>query len=572
MQFLSVSDLDAGIENPLYRTWELQYQLRNSKKGDKSVFEFLLLIKVIVDALYSIRHPVSEHEQLDVILEGLPSEYELLVLLMTTKPDLFSFSKIGSLLVAQEARIERNKQTEIVSLNLTQATASKQPDASSSSVVQYTQSKLNSANSCHNQSYNNYQCGDYGFCGCGGGQRGGCRHCGAHGGNSNVQCQVCSKFGHIAAYCHYRFDSSCMPQQNIYQPNQFATGHQQFPNSPATYTAPPGFHLQRNYTQFGPPQSQAHQITYIAPTLSTVAAPSMTQYSVASMTYQTSFPLEYLAHDRPKTGLWTRMLLTMSPLMVKISRILLQSKGMKIFSLQMVKVCLSSPLVQLNFSLPLVLMLLFISNLLHVPSITKNLVSVSTFAKDNNAYFEFHPTLCFVKSQVDHSVLLEGFLGSDGLYQFPSLPLSSCLHSNQSNSAHCVSTPVQVLKTTHTVPTHTSTSGSLWPNRLGHPNFSVLSHVLKLCKKPTSNKMSTDLSVACCMGKSHKLPSQPSFTDYEPLQLIFLDLWGPSPISCYQYYVSFTDAHSDILGFTFLNKSLIHLPFLNSLRLWLSFN
>ncbi|XP_006602392.1 uncharacterized protein [Glycine max] len=301
-----------------------------------------------------------------------------------------------------------------------------------------------------------------------------------------------------------------MPQQNIYQPNQFATGHQQFPNSPATYTAPPGFHLQRNYTQFGPPQSQAHQITYIAPTLSTVAAPSMTQYSVASMTYQTSFPLEYLAHDRPKTGLWTRMLLTMSPLMVKISRILLQSKGMKIFSLQMVK--------------------------------------------------------------VDHSVLLEGFLGSDGLYQFPSLPLSSCLHSNQSNSAHCVSTPVQVLKTTHTVPTHTSTSGSLWPNRLGHPNFSVLSHVLKLCKKPTSNKMSTDLSVACCMGKSHKLPSQPSFTDYEPLQLIFLDLWGPSPISCYQYYVSFTDAHSDILGFTFLNKSLIHLPFLNSLRLWLSFN
>ena len=46
MQFLSVSDLDAGIENPLYRTWELQYQLRNSKKGDKSVFEFLLLIKV----------------------------------------------------------------------------------------------------------------------------------------------------------------------------------------------------------------------------------------------------------------------------------------------------------------------------------------------------------------------------------------------------------------------------------------------------------------------------------------------------------------------------------------------
>lgn len=31
-------------------------------------------------------------------------------------------------------------------------------------------------------------------------------------------------------------------------------------------------------------------------------------------------------------------------------------------------------------------------NLLLVPSITKNLVSVSQFAKDNNVYFEFHPS------------------------------------------------------------------------------------------------------------------------------------------------------------------------------------
>ena len=66
---------------------------------------------------------------------------------------------------------------------------------------------------------------------------------------------------------------------------------------------------------------------------------------------------------------------------------------------------------------------LLLKNLLHVPYINKNLVSVSKFASDNHVYFEFYLSLCFVKSQVDHPVLLTGYLGSDGLYQFPSLSL-----------------------------------------------------------------------------------------------------------------------------------------------------
>ena len=36
--------------------------------------------------------------------------------------------------------------------------------------------------------------------------------------------------------------------------------------------------------------------------------------------------------------------------------------------------------------------------LLHVPSILKNLLSVSQFAKDNSVFFEFHPHVCLVKS------------------------------------------------------------------------------------------------------------------------------------------------------------------------------
>ena len=40
---------------------------------------------------------------------------------------------------------------------------------------------------------------------------------------------------------------------------------------------------------------------------------------------------------------------------------------------------------------------LLLNNVLHVPSTTKNLVSVHKLASDNNAYFEFHPHLFFIK-------------------------------------------------------------------------------------------------------------------------------------------------------------------------------
>ncbi|CAH9113029.1 unnamed protein product, partial [Cuscuta epithymum] len=68
---------------------------------------------------------------------------------------------------------------------------------------------------------------------------------------------------------------------------------------------------------------------------------------------------------------------------------------------------------------------LSLNNILHVPTITKNLLSVSQFAKDNLVFFEFHPYDCFVKSQVSKQILLHGSLREDGLYKFQSIPLHS---------------------------------------------------------------------------------------------------------------------------------------------------
>ena len=68
-----------------------------------------------------------------------------------------------------------------------------------------------------------------------------------------------------------------------------------------------------------------------------------------------------------------------------------------------------------------------LSNVLHVPAITKPLLSVQKFCLDNNVYFEFHPFLFYVKDLNTNEELLSG-QSKDGLYtlsKFRSFVLSN---------------------------------------------------------------------------------------------------------------------------------------------------
>ncbi|KAL4271507.1 hypothetical protein GQ457_13G011150 [Hibiscus cannabinus] len=64
---------------------------------------------------------------------------------------------------------------------------------------------------------------------------------------------------------------------------------------------------------------------------------------------------------------------------------------------------------------------LHLNNVLHVPSVTKNLVSVSKLGRDNNVFLEFHASSCVVRDEGTSDVLLTGD-EVDGLYRF-----NSCL-------------------------------------------------------------------------------------------------------------------------------------------------
>ncbi|KAE8651778.1 hypothetical protein Csa_006130, partial [Cucumis sativus] len=115
--------------------------------------------------------------------------------------------------------------------------------------------------------------------------------------------------------------------------------------------------------------------------------------------------------------------------------------------------------------------ILSIPNLLHVPHIKKNLLSVSQFTKDNNCFFEFHPTICFVKCQETEKFLLQGQL-HEGLYRFSLVkahPNSESVTSHQSQ----LEKPHALVVSTNHFPINSSTQ-TLWHNRLGHPSTTVV--------------------------------------------------------------------------------------------------
>ena len=87
-------------------------------------------------------------------------------------------------------------------------------------------------------------------------------------------------------------------------------------------------------------------------------------------------------------------------------------------------------------------------NILSVPSITKNFVSISKFTLDNHVIVEFDFDCCFVKDKQSKVVLLQGIL-RDGLYQlhFPSAyngSLSSPCNNNLCSLNLKVSSPMSL--------------------------------------------------------------------------------------------------------------------------------
>jgi histone deacetylase 1/2 len=166
---------------------------------------------------------------------------------------------------------------------------------------------------------------------------------------------------------------------------------------------------------------------------------------------------------------------------------------------------------------------LHLKDVLHVPSVTRNLLSVKKFTRDNNVFFEFHPWYFCVKDRDTREVLLRG----DGRGSLYNLALSSAQAKQVFSS--------------------TKVSRERWHSRLGHPAIQIVQHVLHRHELPSESANKVVICDACQQGKSHQLPfSLSTHVTTSPLEIIHSDVWGPAQtsVSGHQYYVSFVDAYS----------------------------
>jgi Reverse transcriptase (RNA-dependent DNA polymerase)/gag-polypeptide of LTR copia-type/GAG-pre-integrase domain len=164
---------------------------------------------------------------------------------------------------------------------------------------------------------------------------------------------------------------------------------------------------------------------------------------------------------------------------------------------------------------------LVLSDVLYVPSFTKNLLSLSKLLHDNPILIEFHENCCVIKERLTLMPLLQIML-HEGLYI-----ISLHISPNAFFGARV--------------------SANLWHSRLGHPSSSTTLQVLRSHDLPChSNKLS--LCHNCCLAKAHRLPFSSSvISTSSPLELVHSDVWGPAPLishNGFRYYVLFIDDYT----------------------------
>lgn len=109
--------------------------------------------------------------------------------------------------------------------------------------------------------------------------------------------------------------------------------------------------------------------------------------------------------------------------------------------------------------------------------------------------------------------------------------------------------------------------------RLGHPNHRILNTILHQFSLPVSRSKTAPICNSCYSNKMHRLPfSENSLQSQGPLQIIYSDLWGPSPVLSIdnnRYYALFVDQFTKYMWlFTIKSKKK---KFLMSLKLYIPY-
>ena len=234
------------------RKLDLQRRVQTTVKGNKTMGVYLSEIKYLCDQLDSIGAPITEHEKIYGVLNGLGKEYEAVCTVIEHSMDVYPgpcFEDVVHKLTGFEDKLKTYEQV--------LETYEQVPDVSS-----------------HEAYYTNHG----GYSGRGRGQnRGGYRGRGSYttqgrgfpqqfghpasrsSGLSDQRptCQICGKYGHPAYKCYRRFDehfaiNSPSPQANFLTTSQHnrAPGAEWYPDSGASHHITSSVHLLDNAQEY----------------------------------------------------------------------------------------------------------------------------------------------------------------------------------------------------------------------------------------------------------------------------------------------------------------------------------
>lgn len=172
-------------------------------------------------------------------------------------------------------------------------------------------------------------------------------------------------------------------------------------------------------------------------------------------------------------------------------------------------------------------------NVLHVPNLSCNLLSVSQLTQDQNCRAYFLPSHCeFQDLKLGRTI--GSAKQSGGLY----------FHEDGSDLRK------QSQRTCfESISISLDNEIMLWHFRLGHPNFQYLKYLIPcLFKNQDSSLFQCDI---CELSKHHRasFPLQP-YKSTKPFSVIHNDVWGPSSdntIMGKRWFVTFIDDHIRIL-------------------------
>lgn len=300
--------------------------------------------KNAIDRLASVSYATLDSHHKEASLNGLLEDYDTFILSVNSRSDVYTVEEIESLLLAQEARLEKHSRRTWFELKIYKYSHTRKHDQEenrgenlNSYIRSHHGSPLHPQPNCTRSNFQNnrgrHQHSNQNLVNRAPNSNRGGRNHWKTGNINRPQWQVCGKNGHIAFYYWHIFDQDYRPSSSSSQLSMSAM------------VATP-------YTAFDPkryPDSGA--TNHMTP-------------DANNLTNKTN----YNGTEQIFVG---------------------DGTGLNIHHIS------SS-----SFHYPFNSKILILKQLWYVPFITKNLLSLSNFAADNRLFFEFHPNHCYVKDQV----------------------------------------------------------------------------------------------------------------------------------------------------------------------------